>query len=95
MKIVAGLLAVIVAAGCAPIPSPNPSPLSGQCHVGRVKGLIGRPATVATVDEARRKAGAGIARGIGPGMRVTMDYRSGRLNVWIDTNGRIERFSCG
>jgi hypothetical protein len=95
MRAVAGLLGVVAIVGCAPMPSPAPGPLSGQCHVGRVKNLIGRPATVATVDQALRKAGAGIARVVGPGMRITMDYREGRLNVWTDTNDRIERFSCG
>ena len=89
------LIGAVALAGCAPMGEPAPSPLGGECRESGLKDLLGKTANSAVVAAAKRRAGAGVVRVIAPNMRVTMDYRTGRLNVWTDMENRVERFSCG
>jgi hypothetical protein len=82
--------------GAPPPPSEGaPTPLQGQCDADRAVGLVGREATAERVAEAQRLSGARRLRVIRPGQAVTMDYNSGRLNVHVDTQNRVERLACG
>jgi hypothetical protein len=40
------------------------------------------------------RSGARTLRWIAPDTAVTMDFRQDRLNVYVDSKGRIERFTC-
>lgn len=74
----------------------NPMPpVAADCHAESAQAVVGRVASTATVDEARRLAGAQIARVLKPGQMVTMEYREGRLNIDVDTNNVITRVRCG
>ena len=69
---------------------------SGQpCRAGELGELVGHEATQALGAEALRRSGARSLRWIRPGDVVTMDYREDRLNIHLDSRGRVERFACG
>jgi hypothetical protein len=47
------------------------------------------------MEAARKDAGAERVRALKPGQAVTMEYLAGRLNLYLDASGRIERIGCG
>ena len=47
------------------------------------------------VEAARKDAGADRVRTLRPGQAVTMEYLAGRLNLYLDASGNIERIGCG
>ena len=67
-----------------------PMPPVGACGAADLQYLLGQPDTVLQT----MKFG-GETRIIRPGMAVTMDYREDRLNIEIDSAGKISRVSCG
>ena len=71
-------------------------PAAGQdCNVEGLHDLVGRPATAELGAEALRRSHARTMRWIRPGDVVTMDYSPQRLNINLDAQGRVERFTCG
>ena len=52
-------------------------------------------ASAAMVEAARKDAGADSVRTLKPGQMVTMEYLAGRLNLYLDDAGKIERIGCG
>lgn len=91
-----GLLAL---AACTTPPAPPPpaatAPVSDQCNAEAARGHVGKVATEATVDAARRDAGAKIARTLKPDQMVTMEYIEGRLNIDVDAANVIINVRCG
>ena len=91
-------LLVIALAGCTtpapPMSDPTP-PAAAQCHADAAQSLVGQPATTQNVELARQRAGAQIARVLKPGQMVTMEFREGRLNVYVDAANVISRIACG
>ncbi|AVR68214.1 TPA: hypothetical protein L6B08_27630 [Pseudomonas aeruginosa] len=67
----------------------------GRCDAQAVQGYVGKQASAAAVEEARRAAGAEVARALRPHDAVTMDYNPRRLNIDVDDNLVIKRLSCG
>ncbi len=65
------------------------------CDATRVQGLIGQTATQALGTEAVRGSGSRTMRWIAPGMAVTMDYRTDRLNIHLDGQNKVTRIDCG
>lgn len=65
------------------------------CAPEAARDLLQRRADAATLQAARRAAGAASVRVIRPGDAYAQDYQSSRLNVEIDTAGNIVRFFCG
>ncbi|WNO52550.1 I78 family peptidase inhibitor [Stakelama saccharophila] len=102
MKSAAALAPIILAVtACATTASPppaeqaRPTPDAGQCDAGGLDDLVGQPANAELGAKARDRAGARTIRWIQPGMAVTMDYRSDRLNIHLDGQNMVERFRCG
>lgn len=85
------LPAALVLAGCA---TPSPT-MRGQCNADAAQGHVGHQATPAMVEAARKDAGADSVRTLKPGQVVTMEYLAGRLNLYLDADGKIERIACG
>ena len=52
-------------------------------------------ASAEMVEAARKDAGADRVRTLRPGQAVTMEYLAGRLNLYLDASGNIERIACG
>ena len=95
MKIVVVALGALALSACMESrPAPMPAPV-GACDAALVQALIGKPANPSFVEKVRRQSGSALARRITPEMRVTMDFRADRVNVWVSTNGTAERITCG
>lgn len=92
--IVALGLTMFAVAACAPV-APLPGAPIGQCSAKGLDTMVGRVATPPLIDRAKRRSGASVARVLRPGQIVTMEYRSGRLNVNVDGKNRVKTFTCG
>lgn len=68
---------------------------SGSCDSAAVASLVGKTASTALVDQAKRQSGAETVRVLHPNDAVTMDYNSRRLNIDVDGANVIKQFSCG
>lgn len=66
-----------------------------KCDAEAAQRFVGQRADEATVRAAVAASGATLARVIGPGMMVTMDFRGDRLNLRLDEAGRIVAITCG
>jgi len=85
-------LAALVAVACVSAPEPA---ASRTCNTEGLQDLVGREGNVALNEEAMRRSGARQSRRIRPGDVVTMDFSEDRLNIYVDAQGRVERFTCG
>ncbi|AON70415.1 hypothetical protein B8B80_26855 [Pseudomonas aeruginosa] len=83
-----------VATGSASAPATTPA-ADGRCDANAVQAYVGKQASAAIVEEARRAAGAEVARALRPHDAVTMDYNPRRLNIDVDDTLVIKRLSCG
>ncbi|RQF65275.1 hypothetical protein IPC258_28845 [Pseudomonas aeruginosa] len=78
----------------ASAPAATPA-ADGRCDASAVQAYVGKQASAAIVEEARRAAGAEVARALRPHDAVTMDYNPRRLNIDVDDTLVIKRLSCG
>ena len=97
MRIV--LVAALVAtAACTPVEmrgeTPAAPPASAACNAESLGDLVGKRASDARADMMQTRSGARTLRWIAPDSAMTMDFRADRLNVYVDSKGRIERFTC-
>ena len=84
---------VLLLAACA-TPQATP-PMTGQCNADAAQRHVGHAATAEMIEAARKDAGADRVRTLRPGQAVTMEYLAGRLNLYLDASGNIERIACG
>ena len=87
------LPALLSLAACA-TPALAP-PVSGQCNADAANAYVGKTADAANIEAARKAAGAERARTLKHGQVVTLEYLEGRLNLYLDASGKIERIGCG
>lgn len=85
--------ATLLMAACAT--TTEAPPIANGCDAQAVQTYLGQSATPATIETARKAAGAEIVRTLKPGQVVTMEYRDGRLNVHVDASNTIVRATCG
>lgn len=85
---------VATGSGSASAPAATPA-ADGRCDANAVQAYVGKQASAAIVEEARRAAGAEVARALRPHDAVTMDYNPRRLNIDVDDTLVIKRLSCG
>lgn len=96
MRLHLSLLPVLLLGACASQPASPPADAEAvACNADAAKALIGQRGDAATVEAARKAAGAASVRALKPTDAATMDYRHDRLNVLLDEAGSIARFSCG
>ena len=93
-------LAAIVAvplAACAQMPTVDETPVmgAGQCDASKLGDLIGKTATSAVVADAQQRSMSRTVRVIKPGMAVTMDYRTDRLNIDVTDRNVVTATRCG
>jgi len=98
----ATLLAAAVLAGCSTGGSSNggdsapaPADNGGRCEAGRADFTIGKQATPALLEQARKASGSQLARILKPHDVITLEYRSERLNLNVDDHGVVTRVNCG
>lgn len=69
---------------------------TASCNADAAKpNAMGKVASAAVTEQARKDAGARIARVLKPGQMVTMEYAEGRLNIDVDGNNVIINLRCG
>ena len=84
---------------CAPVnggaETPPPEHGAGACNADKAQSFVGQQGTVEIAAQARDAAGAATIRWLRPGMAVTMDYRTDRLNIELDAGDKIVSIRCG
>jgi hypothetical protein len=93
------LLAVSMAA-CSSTPAGDGAPATpadamAGCNADAAQSAVGKQATADVVEQARKVAGAQVARTLKPGQMVTMEFREGRLNLQVDDNNVVTEVRCG
>ena len=66
-----------------------------ECGVSLVQSFVGIRANATLREEITTRSGAQSIRWIEPGMAVTMDFRTDRLNAELDQDGVITAMRCG
>lgn len=89
--IAAALLALTGCAGEAP---PHSAPENVDCGASALAAYVGVQSADDVMNTIRKWRGENPVRVLSPGSAMTMDYRPGRLNVFLDAQGRIEKFTC-
>lgn len=90
------LFLLLPLAGCMAPTSAEPVRVGmGECSAAPAQSLIGKVGTTDSAQNALTLTGSKTLRWLRPGMAVTMDYRSDRLNITLDENNIITQISCG
>ncbi len=103
-KVLGGL--VLLTMACAPVAPPQPPETAEEqvpaaadplliCKVEAARSLVGKARSETLGAQAMRLTGARLIRWIRPGDAVSMDYRTDRLNIHLDGQGRVARIDCG
>ncbi len=86
--------AALLLTACKPAPADlvmtNSIPVADACGAADLQTLVGKSQTV-----LRSQRFGPSVRIIKPGIAVTMDYRTDRMNIEINTGGKIARVYCG
>ncbi|QVM93241.1 hypothetical protein JYG34_09590 [Pseudomonas entomophila] len=98
----ATLLLATVMAGCSTGGSSGggsapsaPVGNDGRCEASGADFAVGKQATPALLDQARKASGSQMARVLTPHDVITLEYRSERLNLNVDEKGVVTRVNCG
>lgn len=70
-------------------------PRGGRCEAGPAQSAVGKMGTARIVEAARVASGALMARTIAPGQKVTQELDMERLNLVLDSSGKITGVHCG
>jgi hypothetical protein len=88
-----------VSGGDTPVKGPEPPGIArlpeGECDAAPAQRYVGQKADSSVVQAALTATKAKQVRVIKPDMMVTMDFRSDRLNVRVDDDGKIIAITCG
>lgn len=79
----------------APQPASKPAAEATECGAERLGSFVNQQATPEVLSQIQKAVGHDRIRTLDPQSVVTMDYRSDRLNVDTDADGRILRLRCG
>lgn len=85
----------------APHPVPTDDPTATEedrmdgCNADAARKFIGQIATADVIEQARKAAGAALARTLQPGQVVTMEYHPSRLNIDVDDANVVANLRCG
>jgi Peptidase inhibitor I78 family len=106
-KAVALATLLLVACSTNPAPAqpieggpPQPTPIHGvtpghKCRTAGTERFIGKPGTRKTGAAIKRVTRAAVLRWAPPGYMLTMDYREDRVTVYLETDRKVTRISCG
>ncbi len=72
-----------------------PAGNDGRCQAGGADFAVGKMGSAELLEQARKASGSQMARILKPHDVVTLEYRSERLNLNVDEQGRVTRVNCG
>ncbi|QJQ21309.1 hypothetical protein HG549_15675 [Pseudomonas sp. SK] len=72
-----------------------PAGNDGRCDASGADFTIGKVASAELLEQARKASGSQMARILKPHDVVTLEYRSERLNLNVDEQGKVTRVNCG
>lgn len=75
-------------------PAPAARPTQ-NCNTQNAQWAVGKTNTEHNINEARKRAGAYMARVLRPGQPITREFNAERLNLEVDATGRIIAARCG
>ena len=97
-----GLAVATVMTGCTgygqpPAASGGPAaaPSGGLCNAQAAQFAVGQSSTASVMESARARSGAHMARILRPGQMVTQEFDAQRLNLEVNSSGRIVAVRCG
>ncbi len=67
----------------------------GGCKSDGLQRHVGKTLTTALADQMKKEAGAMMLRTAHENAMITMDYHSGRLNIFYNDTNAIVRVDCG
>lgn len=76
-----------------PAPSEATAPMH-KCDPTNIQQFVGKTRSDALEQQMLKVSGASTVRWAPFGTAVTMEYRSDRLTVFLDSNNRVDRISC-
>ncbi|HEN8714530.1 MULTISPECIES: I78 family peptidase inhibitor [Pseudomonas] len=98
----ATLLVAAVLAGCSTGGNSGggsapaaPAGNDGRCEASGADFAIGKQGSAELLEQARKASGSQMARILKPHDMVTLEYRSERLNLNVDEQGKVTRVNCG
>jgi len=68
---------------------------AGVCDAKKAQSLIGKSYSPRLEEKALALSGASTAALFGQGLAGTADYRTDRVDLWLDPKGNIESIFCG
>jgi hypothetical protein len=68
---------------------------AGACDATKARSLIGKSYSPLIEQEALELSGASTATLVGQGFVGTADYRTDRVDLWLDREGNIKAVDCG
>lgn len=72
-----------------------PAGNDGRCQASGADFAVGKLGSAELLEQARKASGSQMARILKPHDVVTLEYRSERLNLNVDEQGRVTRVNCG
>ncbi|MCI0914677.1 I78 family peptidase inhibitor [Pseudomonas putida] len=72
-----------------------PAGNDGRCEASGADFAIGKQGSADLLEQARKASGSQMARILKPHDVVTLEYRSERLNLNVDEQGKVTRVNCG
>jgi len=73
----------------------SPGANAGSCDAKRAQSLVGKPYSPLLEEKALALSGASTAELLGQGLAGTADYRTDRVDLWLDSKGNVESIFCG
>jgi hypothetical protein len=68
---------------------------AGACDATKARSLLGKSYSPRLEAKALALSGASVATLIGLGFAGTADYRTDRVDLWLDHKGDVVSISCG
>ena len=88
--------ALLAACSSVPAESPVHGGAPGRtCRSDGTDRFVGQPGTSETGSEILRATNATVLRWAPPGYMLTMDYREDRVTVYLGSDYKVTKISCG
>jgi peptidase inhibitor I78 family protein len=68
---------------------------AGACDARKARSQVGKSYSPRVEQKALELSGASTATLVGQGFAGTADYRTDRVDLWLDHAGDIEAIDCG